>query len=85
MPCSTQAGGEGKWWCLGDGQRALAKGSERRKGLKHSAVLFRQDQLDILHKAKENLLTFLVNCLYFATVRYITELKLNDRFRLMVS
>ena len=40
--------------------------------------------LCVLHKAEENRLIFLVHCLYFHTVHYITELTLNDHFRVVL-
>lgn len=40
--------------------------------------------LYVLHKPKEAWLLFLVHCLYFHTVHYITELKLNDHFRVVL-
>lgn len=41
--------------------------------------------LYILHKAEENRLTFLVRCLYLHTVHSITEMKVNDHFRAVLS
>lgn len=40
--------------------------------------------LYILHKATENCLIFLVHCLYFHIVHYITKLKLKDHFRVVL-